>query len=147
MTTTRPNAETRSAATVPGGEFTGVDGQEAKKALRFPPADLWLPPTDLKLPLTNLKLPPTDLLFVLSVAIQGSRDCQNLVLRERGMEAMLGALKWATDTTTNVGDGGARRTETCLRVLENLGEGEQGRRRLIRGGTVESAVSAIESFR
>ncbi|CAM9116962.1 unnamed protein product, partial [Laminaria digitata] len=92
-------------------------------------------------------LPPTDLLFVLSVAIQGSRDCQNLVLRERGMEAMLGALKWTTDTTINVGDGGARRTETCLRVLENLGEGEQGRRRLIRGGTVESAVSAIESFR
>ena len=113
-----------AAATTPGGGYAGVSTRETDKALR---------------------LPPTDLFFVLSVAVQGSRDCQHLVLRQGGMTAMLGALKW-TETTKDDGDG-ARRAETCLRVLENLGESEPGRRRLIRGGTVESAVSAIGSFR
>ena len=57
----------------------------------------------------------------------------------------MGALAWTEAASNDIG--GARRTELCLRVLESLGEGEQGRRRLIEGETVESAVSAIETFR
>ena len=101
---------------------------------------------------TAFKHVSMDLLLVLSVAVRGSRLCQNLVLRQGGMAAMMDSLKRAGEEITNAtgggGDGdGGRRAETCLRVLETLGDGERGRRRLIEGGVVERAFSAIGTFR
>lgn len=108
----------------------------------------------------QFQLPATGLVFVLSVAVQGSLECQRLVTQSGGIAAMLATLRQQTlgvDCEANIcsgsarvyneGDGGARLAEMCLRVMEGLGQPERGRRRLVREGSVEAALAIIGRFR
>ncbi|CAB1097802.1 unnamed protein product [Ectocarpus sp. CCAP 1310/34] len=106
-----------------------------------------------------LKLPTTDLVFVLSVAMQDTPECQRLVLKAGGVAAMSTTLqhlisrvkqgagsRWDR-SEEDCSDSYARLAEMCLRVMEHLGRVERGRRRLERGGYVEIAISTIRCFR
>lgn len=86
--------------------------------------------------------PPVDVIAVLSAALEGSPDCQNVVLKQGGIEAMLTTVHQArTDAIDDV-----LRTETCIRILELLGTRKQGRQRLVEEGCVNKAFSAIKRF-
>ncbi|CAN0001415.1 unnamed protein product [Ectocarpus sp. 6 AP-2014] len=110
-------------------------------------------------PGSQMNVPTTDLVFVLSVAVQDSPVCQRLVLKAGGVAAMSATLQHLVSRVKQEGgsrwDGGAedcsdryaRLAETCLRVMEYLGCVERGRRRLVRGGSVEIAISTIRCFR
>ncbi|CBJ29436.1 hypothetical protein Esi_0146_0065 [Ectocarpus siliculosus] len=110
-------------------------------------------------PGSHMNVPTTDLVFVLSVAVQDSPVCQRLVLKAGGVAAMSATLQHLVSRVKQEAgsrwDGGAedcsdryaRLAETCLRVMEYLGCVERGRRRLVRGGSVEIAISTIRCFR
>ncbi|CAM9352816.1 unnamed protein product, partial [Ectocarpus fasciculatus] len=110
-------------------------------------------------PRPQMKVPTTDLVFVLSVAVQDSPECQHLVLKAGGVAAMSVTLQHLVSrvknetgsgwdgSAENCSDEYARLAETCLRVMEFLGRVERGRRRLVRGGSVEIAISTIRCFR
>eukprot|EP00752_Nemacystus_decipiens_P002669 g2497.t1 len=107
------------------------------------------------------QLPATTLVFVLSVVVQNSPECQQLVIQGGGIAAMLATLRRQTsetndDVRTTVarcesvcdeGSGGGRLAEMCLRVLEGLGLQKRGRRRLVRQGSLETAIATIGRFR
>ncbi|CAM9150208.1 unnamed protein product [Ectocarpus sp. 8 AP-2014] len=107
----------------------------------------------------QMKVPTTDLVFVLSVAVQDSPECQRLVLKAGGVAAMCTTLQHLVSrvkqeagsrwdgSAEDCSDRYARLAETCLRVMEYLGRVERGRRRLQRGGSVEIAISTIRCFR
>lgn len=107
----------------------------------------------------QMKVPTTDLVFVLSVAVQDSPECQRLVLKAGGVAAMSTTLQHLVSrvkqeagsrrdgSAEDCSDRYARLAETCLRVMEYLGRVERGRRRLVRGGSVEIAISTIRCFR
>ncbi|CAM9876573.1 unnamed protein product [Ectocarpus sp. 12 AP-2014] len=107
----------------------------------------------------QMKVPTTDLVFVLSVAVQDSPECQRLILKAGGVAAMSTTLQHLVSrvkpkagsrwdgSAEDCSDRYARLAETCLRVMEYLGRVEQGRRRLERGGSVEIAISTICCFR
>ncbi|CAM9328290.1 unnamed protein product [Ectocarpus sp. 8 AP-2014] len=107
----------------------------------------------------QMKIPTTDLVFVLSVAVQDSPECQRLVLKAGGVAAMSTTLqhlisrvkqeagaRW-DGSADDCSDRYARLAETCLRVMEYLGSVERGQRRLVRGSSVEIAISTIRCFR
>ena len=110
---------------------------------------------------STLRLPATNLVFVLSVVVQESPECQRFVIKGGGIAAMLKTLRQQTsgvdeEASTRGGGaricngdigGGARLAEVCLRVMEGIGQPERGRRRLIREGSVETALAVIEQFR
>lgn len=101
------------------------------------------------------QLPAADLVFVLSVSVQDSPECQRLALRSGGITAMLATLrqlveKWeAGSPGCGCGGGGngggdhGRLSEMCLRVMEHLGRPERGRRRLVADGSVETTIATI----
>ena len=107
-------------------------------------------------------LPATDLVLVLAVAVRDSPECQRLVTRSGGIAAMLAAIRRRISTPTKmcgacaseqsagadetIGDG-ARLVEACLTVTERLGRPGHARRRLVKEGSVETAISTIEKFR
>lgn len=115
--------------------------------------------TRKSLPRPRMQVPTTDLVFVLSVAVQDSPDCQHLVLKAGGVAAMSTTLQHLVSRVKIEAGSGwdgsagdcsnkyARLAETCLRVMESLGRVERGRRRLVRGGSVEIAISTIRYFR
>lgn len=89
-------------------------------------------------------------MFVLSVAIQDSPKCQRLVLRERGLASVLGWLRG--DRCSQQGTGilrldDPRATESCLRILQELTRNGEERQRVMNGGGVEVALSAMKKFR
>ena len=113
-----------------------------------------------------VRLPEMDLVFVLSVAVQNSPECQRLVIKRGGITAMLATLRRqisgldreagtcsssssssSSKSACNEGDGDARLAEMCLRVMEGLGQPERGRRRLVREGCLETAIAIIARFR
>ncbi|CAN0299031.1 unnamed protein product, partial [Pylaiella littoralis] len=101
------------------------------------------------------QLPAADLVFVLSVSVQDSPECQRLALRSGGITAMLATLRqlveeWeAGSPGCGCGGGGngggdhGRLSEMCLRVMEHLGRPERGRRRLVADGSVETTIATI----
>lgn len=93
------------------------------------------------------QLPASDLVFVLSVALQGSPECQDLAVQQGGIAAMLATLGYLTCSSAVSGGGDARLAETSLRVLEHLGERGEGRRRLVKEGCVDAAIATIGRFR
>lgn len=90
-------------------------------------------------------LPTVDVVFVLSVAVHDSLECQRLVLQHGGVAAMLTTIRKASEIGVNAGDAGL--AGKCLQVLENLGSRREGRRCLVQEGSVEMAVSIIGRFR
>lgn len=108
-----------------------------------------------------VRLPPMDLVFVLSVAVKNSPECQRLVIQSGGIAAMLATLRHQTsgldreasaccsvsESVCSEGDGGARLAEMCLKVMEGLGQTERGRRRLVREGCLETAIAVLARFR
>lgn len=108
-----------------------------------------------------IQLPATDLVFLLSVAVQGSPECQRLIIRSGGITAMSATLRQqasgAVEREASACRGGvgarkesgcgARLAALCLRVMEGLGQSERGRRRLLREGSVEAAIAIIGRFR
>lgn len=100
------------------------------------------------------RLPATNLMFVLSVAVQDSPQCQRFVLKKGGIAAMSAALEHlvarAGGKTGNGRDeqgDDSRLAKACLTVLEQLGQQERGRTRLVREGAVEIAIASIGRFR
>lgn len=93
------------------------------------------------------ELPAPDLIFVLSVVLQGSPECQDLAIQQGGITAMLATLGYLTRSSSGSGGGDARLAETGLRVLEHLGESGEGRRRLVKEGCVDAAIATIGRFR
>lgn len=93
------------------------------------------------------QLPASDLVFVLSVALQGSPDCQGLAVRQGGIAAMLTTLGCLTRSGNGDSGSNARLAETCLRVLEHLGERGEGKKRLVKEGCVDVAIATIGRFR
>lgn len=107
-----------------------------------------------------IQLPATDLVFVLSVAVQDSPECQRLVIKSGGVAAMAATLRQQISRVEckastcggiasmfNEGNEGARLAEMCLRVMEVLGQSERGRKRLLRERSVETALATIGRFR
>lgn len=93
------------------------------------------------------QLPAPDLVFVLSVALQGSPECQDLAIQQGGIAAMLATLGCLTCSSAGSGGSDARLVETSLRVLEHLGERGEGRRRLVKEGCVDATIATIGRFR
>lgn len=91
----------------------------------------------------GMTLPAADLVFVMSIALQDSPDCQRFVLQKGAVTAMLATVQHADTAAAS----NTRLTGTCLRVLEHLGRLEQGRRRLVKEQAVETAISTVERFR
>ncbi|CAM9247092.1 unnamed protein product [Scytosiphon promiscuus] len=102
-------------------------------------------------------LPAADLIFVLSVALRDSLECQRLVLNKGGIVAMSTALEHLVARTAGAAsavDGAgdkhgedAQLARACVTVMEHLGQQRRGRVRLVRGGAVEIAIASIGRFR
>lgn len=97
-----------------------------------------------------MSAPVAAAMFVLSVAIQDSPNCQRLVLRERGLVSVLGWLLGGGGSQRDTGIlrlDDPRATESCLRILQQLAKNGEEWKRVMNGGGVEVALSAMEKFR
>lgn len=77
---------------------------------------------------------------ILSVALDGSPDCQRLFLGEQGLGMTLAVLRAPAGKDE-------RLVETCLRILGHLLQGEEGQSGSPRGDVVKAALSAVVDFR